>query len=1400
MKVKELVSFRKETFFNGAVQTDWFYDPDKAKTIAESYVFHGPKYYGVSTEDVNAGEHRLMDTASFSKTIADKLYSHSPGNCFVMTIAKYGTGKSHLAVCLGTMFSGDAAAANAVANNISAADSDIGEYIRQVNTKRNLVIVLNGMNNFNLDSEVLRCARLSLAQHGIDDDLLKKLTKSYDVARHFVDRTFEIYQKQFEYEANQSGLPLNGAALKKHLISCVENSSQSLSIINKIYKEVNGDSIAWDRGLSAGDILLVLQEELCGAGKPFNKVLLLFDEFGRYIEYTAANPAIAGEASLQQIFESIQSANGDIVFVGFIQSELEAYLARIDKTSNILRYLERYRSASENLFLSSNFETVLANILKKSNPDFSRVVGGSLGKYKNYYLKIKASLTRWDTAASKKSVWSSDDLYKNVILNGCYPLHPITVWLLARSDAWMQQRSTLAFAAEIYETIAQSKIQNGFLPYVYPYQIVDSGIFGEMLNAEEKGLVLSQYCMLYRDILVKVGDKLTELEHTILKSVLVVNRGRMAFFDKNDAIGAIQLCSNCKEDEVRHALKSLEEMHGVIAFDDHARKFDLIAEANGFNEFKRIFAKYRLGVTSSIDDVDETVSKLIALDTPVETSFAQEHHISSTEWMFAKRLMDCSDIRESFLRTALRNICENCDGEKARGLLIYAYCSDNISTEVVRLSKLYRDLNLKNYPVIILFLDDNEKEILAALTVKKALQKFSVADKERFHKHLSDQLRVQNNKFCRKFTSCVSKRNMIGDAGLLSYTVRINALCSKRFEELYSKAVPFVFDGFESKSKIQANATLTTICCYLYNRLLMNPQGYNALSAKDKNRVNSVLSLTAPHAWKVFDKNCRLVESGSPVISEIVADIIHTLEDGERHCVYQLFYKFVQAPYGMNDNSISLLVSYFIAYQENRYIYYYGAERLTPKHWSTDKGKLKIPELRKIFIQKNANMGVDLIAELCEKIMANTDVTHCPRLKQELEALVIQEGETEANQYKIGQANTYLDEGIRLSKIVNGQYAKARAHVDALTKKFTILSFVKVFDLMPLITDTIEDGLPYALNDEQRNAVLQLQLDTQHMLTQQYLPALKRIRFQFEELSEYKKKYGRVVDILRANCCDTYADATEQHINAIETALRAKQKYENSLIDCERDITQSKHVSKFNDCSEMLLRLESWSVFFQNARDLPTEIVAPLIERVEYAAIEVRKKRLALQNEYAETIAAAETAGTVMQLRQISAKLSSLMQMQLDYSCQNMILQVQADIESAIGLIENLPRDLDSLSDYVKTAGYKASNNRCWKAIKKGADDLLEDLEKKQDVWVRRCIDEAEKSYQAMSALECQNWLEMTTPVPSYFQSAIVERFNKIRMLVEAQLHHSRVEGLLAAYDELSVSEKETFKALLAKR
>ncbi len=43
-----------------------------------------------------------------------------------------------------------------------------------------MVIILNGMSNFNLVYEILGCARLSMQQNDINGEVLHSVTKSYE--------------------------------------------------------------------------------------------------------------------------------------------------------------------------------------------------------------------------------------------------------------------------------------------------------------------------------------------------------------------------------------------------------------------------------------------------------------------------------------------------------------------------------------------------------------------------------------------------------------------------------------------------------------------------------------------------------------------------------------------------------------------------------------------------------------------------------------------------------------------------------------------------------------------------------------------------------------------------------------------------------------------------------------------------------------------------------------------------------------------------------------------------------------------------------------------------------------------------------------------------------------------
>lgn len=378
------------------------------------------------------------------------------------------------------------------------------------------------------------------------------------------------------------------------------------------------------------------------------------------------------------------------------------------------------------------------------------------------------------------------------------------------------------------------------------------------------------------------------------------------------------------------------------------------------------------------------------------------------------------------------------------------------------------------------------------------------------------------------------------------------------------------------------------------------------------------------------------------------------------------------------------------------------------------------------------------------------------------------------------------------------QLRKAQNHIEDLKKQFRILSFVKIFDLIPRISDPIEDGLEYVYTEKQKNDVLKLKAIVEQMLPKLYLPMLSALDFKFEELSENQKRYRHAAEILRANKYEDYADATENRLTEIEKSLRAKQKYESSLVECERDLTQSKNLFKLADCEEMEAKLNGWVEFFSKTNELPTDIIAPLNKRIKNAKNELCQKKAELLNEYTAAIDNASTAETVIQLRQSISKISMLMQMQLGPDSEQTLLKVQSDIDDAIHQIETLPQNLDNLNQFIYSLNHM--QHRCLKAIKHGATALQADLIQKQAIWVKRYIEEAERSYKSMSAIECQNWLDKTASHPIYLQAPIIERLNRTRELVESQLHSCRVDGLLAMYDKLSESEKQTFKKLLLAR
>ena len=91
----------------------------------------------------------------------------------------------------------------------------------------------------------------------------------------------------FEEKAKKFGWNETGDNLVSKIRDNLMTDEVAFDIVNAVYMEINGQEIRWDEGLSASNILEMLISEYCGINGRFEHVILLFDEFGRYLEYAS---------------------------------------------------------------------------------------------------------------------------------------------------------------------------------------------------------------------------------------------------------------------------------------------------------------------------------------------------------------------------------------------------------------------------------------------------------------------------------------------------------------------------------------------------------------------------------------------------------------------------------------------------------------------------------------------------------------------------------------------------------------------------------------------------------------------------------------------------------------------------------------------------------------------------------------------------------------------------------------------------------------------------------------------------------------------------------------------------------------------------------------------------------
>ncbi len=1402
MQIKDILKFNKDKYFGGAVQANWFYDADKVKAIADSYVFHGPKYHGVNGQELQNSSYKLNDTATYAMKLT-KRASETKSNRFCMTIAGYGTGKSHLSVALASLLSGhDEELRQVVLKSLSSADRAIGEEIKN-DLHKNLVIVLNGMRDFNLNSEVLATAKKALAQHSLSADIFDELTTQYKQAASFCTNTFETHRERYEhYLADTS---LSGSVTPEAITAALINADKAVfNAVNEVYKEFMGTYIHAESDVSAADVLALIVKKYCVEDPVFDRIYLLFDEFGRYIEFTANSPSVAGDSSLQQIFEAVQNADGRIVFDAFIQNDLNSYIRRVENAgSNISRYVGRYEN-SEKFYLSSNFETILANLIeKKDNDKFERIVSTNIDEvYAQFHKNTFMSLCHWAAPEIKKrAVWVNQKMYFDVIAKGCYPLHPITVWFLANTSSWMQQRSTIAYTAEMFEAIEDNEVSARWLPYIYPADIIGTSLFDEMLSSEEKGFVASQNCLNYQTIITKYNSKLSDNAVKVLRAILICNILRFNLFDRNSALNCLRLCTGLTEEDTVAAVAMLENEYCVITFDTEASRFDLNAEAHGKQEYTFCIMKKiaMLRNYDPIDELDEELSNDLKLNVPLSTAFSQNNNISSPEWQYGQILINVSKINEMFCRSTMTRVKEAIDGEQYRGILVYLYCGKTSERDIPIATKLIKALELQKLPIVFCLLRDDEENWLGYLKRRAAYRKFTESEKEMFSHFLGNDIRIIMRKISSEFNRMIGEKKILTDKGIEMLSGRLYEHCYDKFNKCYPNVIPFSFTEFEKKATSTAKKTLLSMCRNMFTGTMCNKQSYQGLDPTDKRRIMTALhTTTTATSWQVFDANYNLCEPRNSRVKKIYQEVMGKFSVDSQHTIAQLFSSYRYAPYGLNYYSLFLFIIYVLSLHNKKISIFDGTVMITKQQFidsylQSDRKMLE--NLLKLRIVIKTQTDDEVLTDLINEIKQLVYTERCLEYSKQLKTLVEASENTDSIKSDIAACEMKLQQGVKYNTNKYGLLTKAENAVEQCRSSFSLIQIVSVLTNVekPEVDSKIDEYSEYLYSPTYVAHVEKILSEANQTLNENFSPFVSKMKCAYSQSSEFKKKYQQTAKKLQEFGKKEYANILKSRIEVVLQEAELEQKYAATIADARRFISaidNSVQTFDYPKYEETSAQLSGWLDIFSDADDMISSVRDEFIRNLREAQDKLKAQKAQLDKQIQQILKEIDEPSESSSL--LSEHIAKSIRLNPDEktvikltSAQNLIEEfnrVKASIIQADNsIIESLEEEYNS----------KWKGTVCDRYMTEYIDSLKGIQAQKRNEWLRKNVHGIRDSISTMTVSQCIQWQSTKSELPDFLTSEDLEEIHALSILVTEKIKAQKINGVVELFLALSDEEKQ---------
>jgi hypothetical protein len=551
LAIKDLVTVDEQAEFRNDVQLSSFDDPDLNLALLRSYLFS-------ASEPGDAGtDSRVISTVRLLERIKEAFLSERSENRLV-AIADYGHGKSHLALAFANYFSRPTKSTEltVLLTKLDSAVADPARSSQFHDFKQSqgefLVVRLRGDMPGTLREQFLAGLRRALGEH--------EATRTVFMPFWFTEAESFLQAILPEERAKADAFLAQRDQSLALLLDSIGKGRDVYGLCREVFKHLRGYLPDFGGEVALASAVSWAAESFCGEGKPLGGMLILFDEFSRYVRRSARANA-AGD--LQDLLNGVESQRRRVVFLAFalndpvsVANDLGLGAAALGELLHELTRLpDRARYT-----LYTLLESVIHSYLRQSDVAWARLLEDR---------KVRPALASATdialisyTGRYERILHWNLERFQEVVGKGCFPLHPLTTTLLCNlrfsaGDTVGVPRTVLGFIMQELEARSeQPAIVEGRINWVLPIRLVE--YFESRLSARAY--------QAYEGALAAAGDGITQDHKRVLQALLLQEaavidaKGRAQISLVAEAVGL-------GEEEARQGMKSLAKAN-TIRYDD----------------------------------------------------------------------------------------------------------------------------------------------------------------------------------------------------------------------------------------------------------------------------------------------------------------------------------------------------------------------------------------------------------------------------------------------------------------------------------------------------------------------------------------------------------------------------------------------------------------------------------------------------------------------------------------------------------------------------------------------------------------------------------------------------------------------------------------------------------------